>query len=257
VKVSDLLSLEGKVALVTGSRRGIGRAIALAFAEAGADVAVCDNVVEGGELGVVAEEIQGLGRRSLAIQADVSRKADVDNLVQEVMGQFSAIDILVNNAGIGGVSETSLFEAPQDEWDTVIGINLKSHYLCSQAVGKGMVERGGGNIIGIASMWGFRATMGRPYTVSKAGVVMLTRVLARELSPYNIRVNAIAPGPIITEMTRGMWSDPEFLKQLKTQIPMDRMAEPSEIGSVALFLASEASSYITGITIIADGGMLA
>ena len=249
------LSLKGKVALVTGSRRGIGRAIALAFAEAGADVAVCDNVVEGGELGVVAEEIQGLGRRSLAIQADVGRKADVDNLVREVMDQFSAIDILVNNAGIGG--ESTLFEASEDEWDRVIDINLKGHYLCSQAVGKGMVERRGGNIIGIASIWGTRANMGRPYSVSKAGVIMLTRVLARELGQYNIRVNAIAPGAIKTELTRGMWDDPEYLKQLEAQIMLGRIAEPSEIASVALFLASEASSYITGTTIVTDGGMLA
>lgn len=269
------LSLKGKVALVTGAKGGIGRAIALAFAEAGADVAVCDCVIEDGELGAVAEETQRLGRRALAVQTDVSRKAEVDNLVQRVEDELGAIDILVNNAGISGLGELS---ATQEEaWDRVIDVNLKGCYLCSQAVGKGMVERKRGNIINVASVEGLvggvvvRAFMAlaqvpqptgptlspRPYNISKAGVIMLTRVLARQLGGYGIRVNAIAPGAIKTEMLRFLWSDSERLKQLETQIPLGRIAEPEEMASVALFLASEASSYVSGQTIVADGGLLA
>ncbi|MBA7655931.1 3-oxoacyl-[acyl-carrier-protein] reductase FabG [subsurface metagenome] len=147
-------SLEGKVAIVTGGRRGIGKAIALAFAEAGADVAVCDLVVEDGELEAVAEEIRRLGRRSLAVQADITRKTDVDNLVKGVAEGLGAIDILVNNAAI--ISWVPLLETPEDDWDRIIDTDLKGYYLCSQAVGKGMVERKKGNIISIASVSGIR-----------------------------------------------------------------------------------------------------
>ena len=269
------LSLEGKVALVTGAKGGIGRAIALAFAEAGADVAICDYVIDDGELGAVAKEIQRFGRRSLAVQTDVSQKAEVDNLVQRVEKELGPIDILVNNAGISGLGTVA---ATQEEaWDRVIDINLKGCYLCSQAVGKGMIERKKGSIISIASVEGLvggvtaRALMAsaqapqpaitvpspRPYNISKAGVIMLTRVLARQLGSYGIRVNAIAPGGIRTEMTRFFWTQPELLKRFESQVPMGRIAEPEEMASVALFLASDAASYVTGHTIVADGGLLA
>ena len=250
-------SLEGKVALVTGGRRGIGKAIALAFAEAGADVAVCDSVVEDGELGAVAEEIQRLGRRSLAVQADVSRKTDVDNLVQKAMDEFGVIDILVNNAGIG--DGAPLLGLDEDGWNRVIDVNLKGCHLCSQAVAKGMVERKKGNIISIASIagiWGSHAP-NSAYNISKAGVIMLTKVLSQKLGNYGIRVNAIAPGLVKTELTRLVWSDPERLKQWVAGIPLGRAAEPGEMAGIALFLASEASSYITGHAIVADGGQLA
>lgn len=247
-------SLDGKVALVTGGRSGIGRAIALAFAKAGADVVVCGRTPP--DLEKVAGEIRTLGRRSLAIQTDVSRKSEVDNLVHRAVDEMGAIDILVNNAGISG--EVNLFETPEDEWDRVIDVNLKGCYLCAQAVGKGMIERKKGNIISIASTDGISAELiRRPYNVSKAGIIMLTRVLARQLASYGIRVNAIAPGWIKTEMIRPLWDYPERLKQVEAQIPMGRIGEPEEIAGVALFLASEASSYITGHTIVADGGSLA
>ena len=245
-------SLEGKVALVTGSRRGIGKAIALAFAEAGADVAVCDFVIEDGELGAVADEIQRLGRRSLAVQTDVTQKAEVDNLVKRVVDEFGVIDILVNNAGIAGGS--TLFQTPEDEWDKVIDTNLKGCYLCSQAVGQGMVERKKGNIISMASVAGLSAGLMRTYNISKAGVIMLTRVLARQLAPHNIRVNAIAPTIIRTEMTRLLWDSPERLEQFESRSLLGRIGETSDIVGPALFLASDASSYITGHTIVVDGG---
>jgi len=249
------LSLENKVAIVTGGSKGIGRAIALAFAEAGADVAICSRGLDG-ELGTVAEEIRRLGRRSLAVQADITRKAAVDNSVQKTMDEFGRIDILVNNAGV--IERATLLETDEDGWDRIMDTNLKGYYLCSQAVGKRMIDQKRGNIINIASMRGITAAVGRAsYCISKAGVVMLTRVLALELAGYNIRVNAIAPGWVKTRLNESLWSDPKTRKQIEAEIPLGYMAEPSDIAGTALFLASDASSYITGHTIIAEGGLLA
>ena len=249
------LSLEGKVAIVTGGRRGLGRAIALTFAEAGADVAICDIVVEGGEMEAVAEEIRKLGRRSLAVQTNTTNKVDVDNMVQRVMNEFGVIDILVNNAGIFFI-RASLFDHSEEDWDAVIDTNLKGYYLCSQAVGKGMIERKKGNIINIASLSAFRGN-DSVYSISKAGVVMLTKVLSFELAHYNIRANAIAPSWVKTELSKAGWSDPETYKQIAAKIPVGRWGEPADIASAALFLASDASSHITGSTIVVDGGELA
>lgn len=251
-------SLEGKVALVTGGKRGIGKAIALTFAEAGADVAVSTRVFKDAvdDLGAVAEEIKRLGRRSLAIQADVTRKADVDNMVQKVIDEFGVIDILVNSAGISG--GPPLIEEPEDAWQKMMDIDLKSCYLCSQAVGKGMVERRSGNIINIASAAGIRGFSSRnSYNISKAGVIMLTKVLARDLGKYNVRVNAIAPTMVKTEMIRDLMNDPKAAEAEARRIPIGRLAETSDIVGPALFLASDASSYITGHTIVIDGGQLA
>jgi len=248
-------SLEGKVAIVTGARRGMGKEIALTFAEAGANVAVCDVVVEGGELEAVAKEIQGFGRHSLAAQVDISRKADVDNMVQKVVDEFGGIDILVNNAAI--IVLAPLIEHSEEDWDRVIDTDLKGYYLCSQAVGRRMVDQKKGNIINIAGLCAMTAARGRAsYCIAKAGVTMLSRVLALELASYNIRVNAIVPGWTKTKFTEP-WSDPETVKQIEAEIPLGRWALPGEIASVALFLASDASSYITGHTVVADGGLLA
>ena len=248
------LPLQGKVAIVTGSRRGIGKSIALALAEAGADIAVCDRVIEDGELKAVAEEIQQLGRRSLAVQADITQKAEVARLAQRVMDEFGVIDILVNNAAMNVMAP--LLELREDGWDRVIDTDLKGYYLCCQAVGKRMVDQKRGNIINIASTAAIKAApqMGA-YCIAKAGVVMLTRVLALELAKYNIRVNAIAPYMVKTKFSQPLWSDPETLKQLESEIPLGRLAEPGDIVGSALFLASDASSYITGHTIIVDGGL--
>ena len=250
------LLLEGKVAIVTGGRRGIGRAFALAFAEAGADVAVCDRVVEDSGLEAVAEEIQRLGRRSLAIKADIAQKADIDNMVQKVMSEFGVIDILVNNAATN--VPAPLLDLGEDSWDRVINTDLKGYYLCCQAVGKVMVEQKKGNIINMASSNALKAVekMG-VYCIAKSGVVMLTRVLALELASYNIRVNAIAPTWVKTKFSQPLWSTPELLKQLEAQIPLGRLAETDDIIGPALFLASDASSYITGHTITTDGGYFA
>jgi len=252
-------SLEGKVAIVTGAKYGIGKAIALAFAEAGADVVVCTRVFKDAvhDLGAVAEEIKRLGRRSLAMQIDIRKKTDVDNLVQKVMNEFGRIDILVNNASVM-IRKESALDHSEDEWDRVIGTDLKGYYLCCQAVGQKMIERKEGNIINMASTQGIRPptapptapikpTGVAPYTIAKAGVIMLTKILAKELASYNIRVNCIAPGPVKTDMT------PESLTQ-EWKMPLGRWAEPSDFAGPALFLASDASSYVTGHTIIVDGG---
>ncbi len=249
-------SLEGKVAIVTGGKRGIGKAIALGFAEAGANVVVCGRVIEDGELPAVADQIQRLGRRSLAIKADIAKKSDVDNLVERVMDEFGVIDILVNNAAV--IIRKPFLEHSEDDWDRTIDIDLKGYYLCSQAVGRRMVEQRKGNIINMTSQLAFKtwANLG-VYCIAKAGVVMLTRVLARELGSYNIRANAIAPSSVKTEINRATWSDPERLKGVESTIPLGgrSLAEPSDIVGAALFLASDASSYITGHTILVDAGI--
>jgi len=246
------LSLEGEVALVTGGKRGIGRDIALALATAGADVAVCGRVVEG-ELEAVAEEIGKIGRRSLAVQVDTSQKASVDNLVKKVIDQFGAIDVLVNNAGV--LSKAPILDVSEEVWDQHMNTNLKGCFLCSQAVGRRMVERKKGRIVNMASDLAFMAVpnMGA-YAISKAGIVMLTRALARELGSHGVRVNAIAPGLVRTEMSRPNWSDPGILEATEAMIPLGRIAETRDIVGAALFLASKASEYISGVTIMANGG---
>lgn len=249
-------SLAGKVALVTGARRGIGKAVALAFAEAGADVAICDLVVEDGQLEAAAKEIQQRGRRSVAVQADVTRQADVVNLVKKVEDEIGVIDILFNNVGISG--GPPLIEQSEEQWDKVIDTDLKSCYLCCKAVLKGMVERRKGNIISVASAAGIRGFSERnAYNIAKAGVIMLTKVLARDLGKYNIRVNAIAPTMVKTEMIRELLEDPQASAAEARRTPLGRLAEVSDMVGPAIFLASDAAGYITGHTLVVDGGQLA
>jgi len=250
------LSLTGKVALVTGGKRGIGKAIALAFAEAEASVAVCSRVVHDGHLQAVADQIKGRGQGALAIQADVTQKAEVDHMVQEVVDTFGAIDILINNAAVS--IRAPLMETAEDEWNRIMNVDLKGYFLCAQAAGRRMIERKGGSIINIASRLGMKATpiMGA-YSVAKAGELMLTRVLALELAKEHIRVNAIAPGIVRTEGTESLLSDPETLKRFESAIPLGRIAEPRDIVGAALFLASDVSAHITGHTMVVDGGVQA
>ena len=245
------LPLEGKVAIVTGGGTGIGRSIALEFARAGADVVVGSRKLA--NLEKVAAEVKALGRRSLAVPADITKKTDVATLVQKTMAEFGKIDILVNDAGVN--TSASFLEHSEEEWDAILDTNLKGYFLCSQAVGKIMVEQGKGNIISIASNLGVRPLQASVAScVSKAGVIMLTKVMARDFARYNIRVNAIAPGAIKTDLLQFRANDPESLKQLAALYPLGRIGEPEEVASVALFLASDASSFITGDTIILDGG---
>jgi NAD(P)-dependent dehydrogenase (short-subunit alcohol dehydrogenase family) len=249
-------SLKDRVAVITGGRRGIGKAIALTFAEAGADVAVCDFMVDDGELEAVAEEIRGLGRRSLAGRVDVTKKSEIDDFMSKVVNELGGIDILVNNAGVAGGGP--LINMPEKEWHRIMDINLTGSFLCSQAVLPGMVERRRGSIINIASAAGIRGFSSRNiYNISKAGVIMFTKVMARDLGKHNIRVNAIAPSIIKTDLTRGMWENQQALNAEASRIPLGRIGDVEDIAGPALLLASDASSYITGDTIVVDGGQLA
>ena len=251
-----MTSLAGRAAIVTGGRRGIGRAIALALAEAGADVVLGDRVVDDGELEAVAAEIKKRGRRSLAIQADITQKADVDSLVQKTLAELGSIDILVNNAAMN--IRAPLLELNEEGWDKVINTDLKGYYLCSQAAGKIMVQQKRGNIINIASTAAmYTAPEMGAYCIAKAGVVMLTRILAVELAEHNIRVNAVAPSLVKTKFSQPLWADPKTLREIESEIPLARLAEPEDIVGSVLFLASDASAYITGHTIVVDGGSIA
>lgn len=247
--------VDGKVALVTGGSRGIGRSIALGLAEAGADVALASRKLP--DLETVAGEIEGRGRKALAVAANVRHLPEIDTLVERVASEFGHIDILVNNAGTN-VAFDSVFNLDEKVWDVIMGLNLKSSFFMSQAVGKIMREKGGGSIINIASEEGMRPGVGRSiYAISKAGVIMLTKALAQEWGQYNIRANAIAPGVIKTRLSTALWSDPVIRGRTEDSTALGRIAEPEEMVGAALFLASDASSYMTGQTLTLNGGLFA
>ena len=249
------LPLEGQIALVTGAKRGIGKGIALALADAGADVAICGREIEDGALEGVAEEIRKLGRRSLAIRADTSRKADVEALVQTVVDTFGRIDIAVNNAGVIQW-ETPVVDIEEEDWDRILNINLKGSFLCCQAIARRMIDQKSGSIINITSIGASRVKRGAAaYNCSKAGARHLTKVLALELAAHKIRVNAIAPGWVRTDMNKAYRSSHEVENELASRIPLGRLAEPEDIGKLAVFLASDRSEYITGQEFIVDGGV--
>jgi len=246
--------LNGKTALVTGSRRGIGRAIALALAAAGANIIISDNVKDDGKMDEVAAEIKKLGRNSVIVSVDVSKKSDVDEMVARSVARFGKIDILVNCAGIWIPGQT-LIECPENNWDKVIDVNLKGAYLCCQAVGRVMVKQRSGNIINLSSKVGLEVGVGAgAYSISKAGIIMLTRQLSLELAPYGVRVNALAPGIVKTDFNKDLWQGAEPGKKLAHSVPLGRLAEPEDVARAALFLASEDASYITGAVIPIDGG---
>ncbi|MEE9149304.1 MAG: SDR family NAD(P)-dependent oxidoreductase [Candidatus Tectomicrobia bacterium] len=262
------LSLDGKVAIITGGGTGMGRVMAVEFARFGADVVVASRTLA--NLHQVAAEVRALGRRALAVQTDVSEKAEVDTMVATTMEAFGQIDILVNNAGLGsgigadgrGLGHSDppwLIDIPEDNWDPIIAVNLKGVYLCCAAVGRVMVEQKHGNIINISSRAGASGAA-RPYSAAKAGVNRLTGGLARELGPYNIRVNGIAPAYTRTEV--GVMQRPSEVAAYDTpetlaRHPLGRIAESIDIACAALFFASEASNGITGQVLDVDCGVSA
>lgn len=249
-------SLAGKVALVTGGRRGIGKMMTLALAEAGADVAVCDIVAEDGDLSNVAAELKKNDRKCLPIQADTSRKPEVESMVKDVIKHFKRIDILVNNAGIN--APKCLLDLSEEDWDRVMNVNLKGYFLCAQAAAREMIKRRQGSIINIASQLAFRTIPEESvYSITKAGVVKLTRLLARELGPYNIRTNAIAPGMVRTEFNRQNWENPAFMEKAVESVPLGRIAEVEDLKGALIYLASEASRHVNGHTLVIDGGGIA
>jgi len=253
--VLDQFRLAGRRALVTGGGRGLGRVIAQALAEAGADVAVAGRTLDVCE--EAAREIAAAtGRRTLALAADVTLAAEVERLVREVEDGLGPIDILVNNAGVNirGVVE----ELGEADWDTVMGTNLKAPFLCARAVGPGMCARGWGRVINLGSILSVVAISGRaPYASSKAGVLGLTRVLALEWAKRGVTVNAICPGPFATDMNRQLLTDPVKYQAFVEKIPLGRWGELHEIVGAAVFLASDAASFVTGSALFVDGGWTA
>lgn len=245
------MSLEGKVALVTGGSRGIGRAIALELASRGANVAVNYAGNEEAAQQVVGE-IEAMGRQGLAVRADVSNSAAVDEMIKKVLDAFGRIDILVNNAGI--TRDNLLMRMKEEDWDQVIDTNLKGAFLCTKAVLRQMMRQKAGRIINISSISSMTGTAGQAnYAASKAGLIALTKTTAREVASRGITVNAIAPGFIKTEMTDVL--DDNYKQQLLDQIPMGRIGDPEDIARLAGFLASDEAGYITGQTIHVNGGM--
>jgi glucose 1-dehydrogenase len=245
------MDLNGKVAIVTGAGSGIGHCIAERFAEAGA--AVCVNY-----LGYEAEARALAGRlpRAIAVRADVSRASDVAAMVDQVRTDLGVPTVLVNNAGIE--KEVPFLDIDEHTWDTIIGVNLKGAFLCTQACARVMRDVGrGGSIVNVSSIHeDFPFPGYSPYCASKGGVRMLMRDLAVELAPLGIRINNVAPGAIATPINKITMNDPDKLALLHQIIPLGRMGEPDEVAQVALFLASDAASYVTGSTYYVDGGMV-
>ena len=248
-------SLAGKVAIVTGAGRGIGRAMALALAEGGADVVAMARSAD--QVQAVAAAIEAAGRRGLAIVGDVSSADDIERCVDQTLATFGHLDVLVNNAAISPIYKRAE-RITEEEWDAINAVNLKGTFLFCQAAGRVMIEQRKGKIINTASAGGITATQRlAAYCVTKAGVIMLTKVLAVEWAQHNIQVNAIAPGWVATEFTQGLRNNPDLYATLCAQAPLNRFAEPDEIAGMAVYLASEASNYVTGATFAVDGGITA
>lgn len=244
------MELLGKVALVTGGAQGIGKAIALLLAKNGADVAISDINLEKAQ--ETANEIQGMGKRSLALKANVSDFREVEQIVEAIVGQLGRIDILVNNAGI--TRDRLILRMTEEDWDAVLDVNLKGTFNCTKAAVRYMSKQKSGKIVSIASVTGEMGNPGQAnYGASKAGVIGFTKTIAREFAARGINVNAIAPGYIQTAMTDAV---PDKAKEmLKQMIPMERLGRPEDVAEAVLFLVSERSSYITGQVLNVNGGI--
>ena len=250
-ETSKNFRLEGQVALVTGAARGIGRASALALALAGADIAI--NYQQSGDAAeALAAELSSIGVKSIPVQGDVADSGQVAEMVKKSEAALGGISILVNNAGI--TRDGLVMRMSDDDFDAVIATSLRGAFLCSKAVARGMMKARSGSIINVSSVIGRRGNAGQAnYAAAKAGLIGLTKSLARELGPRGVRVNAVAPGYVVTDMTSEL---PENMKeQIMGNTPLGRLASPEEIASVIAFLASPAAGYITGAVIPVDGGL--
>ena len=245
--------LEGKVAVITGASRGIGRAIALHFAQAGARVVVSSRKYD--NVQAVADEIVKSGGEAVPVQAHVGRPEDVTALVQHTIDTFGRLDIAVNNAATNP-HFGSLLDADEGQWDKILDTNVKGSFRVCKAAVPHTADSGGGKIINMASIAGLRPSPGMGvYSVSKASLVMLTQVLAQELGSSNIQVNAIAPGVIKTRFSQILWQIPQFAEPILDRLPLGRFGEPEDVTGLALYLASPASDYVTGSIFVVDGGM--
>ena len=244
------MKLTGKVALVTGAAQGIGKAIALLLARNGADLVVSDINLEKAE--ETAKEIRAMGPKAVAVKVDVANLSDVDQMVTGILEKLAKIDILVNNAGI--TRDKLILRMTEEDWDAVLGVNLKGTFNCTKAVVRHMAKQRSGKIVNIASVVGEMGNAGQAnYSASKAGVIGLTKTIAREYAQRGINVNAIAPGYIETPMTEAL---PEKAKEeLRKLIPMERLGKPEDVAEAVLFLVSEESSYMTGQVLNVNGGI--
>jgi 3-oxoacyl-[acyl-carrier protein] reductase len=244
------MSLNGKTALVTGAAQGIGRDIALGLAKDGADVAICDVNLEAAQ--TTAADIEAMGRKSLALKANVAASADVTAMIDQVVEKFGKIDILVNNAGI--TRDGLILRMKEEDWDLVLSINLKGAFLCTKTALKYMTKQRSGTIINIASIVGAMGNAGQAnYVASKAGLIGLTKTIAREYANRNVTANAVAPGFIDTAMTKAL--SEQVRADLAKQIPLGRLGSSEDVASAVRFLASPAAAYITGQVIHVNGGM--
>jgi len=244
------MELKGKVALVTGGAQGIGKAVALMLARHGADVVVADVNLE--KAAETAKEVEATGRGAMAVNVDVTRLSDVENMVESAIRRFGRIDILINNAGIA--RDKLILRMTEEDWDAVLDVNLKGTFNCTKAVIKHMSKQRSGKIVNIASVVGEMGNAGQAnYSASKAGVIGLTKTIAREFAQRGINVNAIAPGYIQTPMTDVL---PDKAKEeLKRMIPMERLGQPEDVAYAVLFLVSDASNYVTGQVLNVNGGI--
>jgi NAD(P)-dependent dehydrogenase (short-subunit alcohol dehydrogenase family) len=246
-------SLDGKVALITGASRGIGRAIAVRLAQAGARVVLSSRRLE--NVQAVASEIEAVGGEALAVQAHVGRPDDVRALVTGTVARYGRVDVVVNNAATNP-HFGPLLTADEGQWDKILDTNAKGAFRVCQAVVPHMEAGGGGKIINLVSVAGLRPSSGMGvYSISKAALVMLTKVLALELGRANIQVNAIAPGVIKTRFSQVLWQTPSIAEPILASLPLGRFGEPEDVAGLALYLASSASDYVTGAVFVVDGGM--
>jgi len=250
--MKSLFDLTNKYAIVTGAGRGLGRSMAIGLANAGAVVAATDII----DMKSTVKEVNNFEKRSFGLKVDVSKKSDVELMVQKVLKNFPRIDILINNAGILKMSPAETFK--EDDWEKVLKVNLTGQYLCAQAVGKQMITQKSGSIINIASVAGlFGSAQSLAYGVSKAGIILMTKTLAVEWGKHNIRVNAICPGVFATDMTDEFLKNKQVWEPMKARIPLGRYATPDELVGTAVYLASDASTYMTGHSLVIDGGWTA
>jgi len=252
--ILDKMSLKGKAGIVTGASRGLGKGIAIGLAQAGADLTITSREIE--KIEKVASELERWGARVLPLQVDVTRKEEIDRMVEKTLERFGKIDFLFNNAG--RITRVASENFSEEDWDEEINVNLKGTFLCCQTVGRVMIKQGRGKIINISSVASFIGGKNIPaYAASKGAVSQLTKSLASDWAKYNIRVNAIGPGYFVTDLTEALRKDPQRFSAISTRIPLGRWGEPEDLAGIAVFLASDASDYITGQTIFVDGGWLA
>ena len=247
-----MFEINNKVAIVTGASRGLGKAIATGLAKAGANIVATDVL----DVTDTVKEIKKLEKQIIGFKVDVSKKHDVEKMIKQTMDKFGKIDILVNNAGILRMGNAETMK--QEDWDTVIQVNLTGQFLCAQAVGKQMIKQKSGKIINIASIAGLSGyATSAPYSASKAGIILMTKTLAVEWGRYNIQVNAICPGVFATDMTDAFLHDKQFMDMIKARVPLGRYATPEQLVGTVIYLASPASDYMTGHALVIDGGWTA